>query len=160
MEYYQIKNHFVKLTTTLELQSLINMLYSQHVLSCYDYENLTGKSRTDKNIAFLLNIEMYGALTYFSQWLKTMHPDLFDLACKGDIPKTQAKTSRLSKDILRKNISVLRKCLNVRLIAPYLYQESMMTSDTLESIVLQPLRCEQFHIMQGLIDKKIFLLPT
>lgn len=151
MEYFQIRQNFVELTMSLNLQMLIDELYSQEVLTIYDHDELSNQDRIAQNTLFLLNLQMYDVLNAFAKWLNETNEALYNKICSckaKNVNITNIQTSVLTKSILERKQGVLRDHLNVRVLAPYLFQEGILCESVFEKVWIEKSRLARFGSLQ------------
>ena len=154
MEYSNVQEHFVLLMNRLQLQPLIDDLFSKGFLQPYDYTTLCDKEGTHQNLEFLLNIEIYDVLELFSDWLSTADVALYSSLIEQRIrvvsftPKTL-----LSSQAMQRNRCILLKYVNAHVIAPYLYQEGILSRDDLQNIMRLPTRYERLNVLMPVLTR-------
>lgn len=159
MNVTNIQRNFVKLTTELRFDTLIDFLYMANILTIYDYESLQSKSRIKKNQEFLRNLEMYGekATEEFDTYLRKTYPShyiLLHINCKDSCGKSE---DRLNVDSaqFQKKYTLLVHRLNVDAVAPFLFEMGLLNSDELESLTVAPTRMEKSRKLLNLISPRL-----
>ena len=138
----------------LQLQPLIDDLFSKGVLHTYDYTVLCDKKGAHQNLEFLLNIEIYDVLELFSDWLSTADIALYSTLMEQRIRVVECTQKELlSSRVMQRNYSVLRTHVNAHVIAPYLYQEGILSSDDLQNVMRLPTRCERLNILLPVLTR-------
>ena len=138
----------------LQLQPLIDDLFSKGFLQPYDYTTLCNKEGAHQNLEFLLNIEIYDVLELFSDWLSTADIALYSTLMEQRIRVVECTQKELlSSRVMQRNYSVLRTHVNAHVIAPYLYQEGILSSDDLQNVMRLPTRCERLNILLPVLTR-------
>ena len=154
MEYSNVQEHFALLLNRLKLQPFIDNLFSTGVLHSYDYATLCDKKRMHQNLEFLLNIEIYDAMELFSDWLSTADVALYSTVIEKKVRDVRFTQKTLfSSRIMLRNYSILRTYVNAQVVAPYLYQERILSSDDLQSVMTLPTRCERLNILLPILSR-------
>ena len=138
----------------LQLQPLIDDLFSKGVLHPYDHTTLCNKKGVHQNLEFLLNIEIYDVMELFSDWLSTADVAIYSTVTEqrirvvGFTPKTL-----LSSRAMQRNRCILLTYVNAHVIAPYLYQEGILSCDDLQNVMRLPTRYERLNILLPVLTR-------
>lgn len=149
MEY--IKQNFATLSKTLVLNELIGHLYTDSLLSVYDYELLEQCStRHARNQMFMLNLQMYGERVQarFLQFLEREQPN--DANC---MDHNAIVIYDKNKQWVTSKCVELKKCLNPYIMAPILYQRDYITVDEMEILHTLTTRARASRLVAIIIQK-------